>query len=175
MDTSAMKKIKYTNIINIIFVITSLLYVILSIAYFVAMGNTMINGNEYEMLGFIFGLIGLPVVLVFMIIPIFRVIILILTINVNKKIKTGGKTTGLRISAGIMQIIDAVASFVVVNFTTTVGIMFLADSLQAVFGDGRLYSTVYCLILFTFGIISAVKGIMQIVSAVLLFQIKDNE
>ena len=67
MDTSAMKKVKFTNIVNIISVITSLLYVLLSVAYFVAMGNTLINGNEYEMLGFIFGLIGLPIVIVFMI------------------------------------------------------------------------------------------------------------
>ena len=175
MNTSVIKNVKFATIVNIVFVVTSLIYVLLSLAYFIAMGNTMINGNEYEMLGFIFGLIGLPVVIVYMIIQIFRIITLICNVKLSKKIKTGEKTKGLRVSTGVMQIIDAVASFAVVNFTTTVGIMFLADSLHAVFGDGRLYSTVYCLILFTFGIISAVKGIMQIVSAVLLFKIKDNE
>ena len=56
MNTSVIKNVKFATIINIVFVVTSLIYVLLSLAYFLAMGNTMINGNEYEMLGFIFGL-----------------------------------------------------------------------------------------------------------------------
>ena len=172
MDTSVIKKVKFTNLVNIISVITSLLYVLLSIAYFVAMGNTLINGNEYEMLGFIFGLIGLPVVLVFMIIPIFRVIILILTINVNKKIKTGGKTTGLRISAGIMQIIDAVVSFIVFSFTSSFGLLLLTDPLHSAFGDGRLFSTIYLFLGLGLIIPVLAKGIVQIISAVMLFSVK---
>ncbi len=173
MDTSAMKKVKFTNIVNIISVITSLLYVLLSVAYFVAMGNTLINGNEYEMLGFIFGLIGLPIVIVFMIIPVFRIIILILTINAGKKIKTGEKTTGLRISAGIMQTLDAVVSFIVFSFTGSIVPMLLTDPLQSAFGDGQLYSTIYLLIWLGTFVPAAIKGIIQIISAVLLFSIKN--
>lgn len=174
MKTPAVKRVRFALIINIVSVVTSLLYVILSLAYFIAM-TSMANGNEYEVLGFIFGLIGLPVVLVFMVIPIFRIIILICTIFLNKKIITGKKATGLRVSTGIMQILDAIASFIIFSFTSSVAIMFSTDLLQSIFGTGRFFSIMYCFIGFCAIIPSLVKGILQIVSAVFLFTLKNNE
>ena len=172
MDTSDKKRLKFTLIINIIAVVTSLLYVALSFAYFMAMVS-MANGNEYEILGFIFGLIGLPVVLIFMIIPVFRIIILICTVNIKKKIMTGKNTSGLRVTTGIMQIIDAVASFAILSFTSSVAVMLSTDLLQSAFGDGRLFSIMYCLIAFGTIIPSLIKGVMQIISAVFLFGMKN--
>ena len=73
-----------------------------------------------------------------------------------------------------MQIIDAVVSFIVFSFTGSIGLLLLTDPLHSAFGDGRLFSTIYLLI----GLISiipvVIKGIMQIISAILLFSIKNN-
>ena len=60
METKVNKRVKFVTIISIIFAVTSLFYLGLAVAYFIAMGVTLMTGNEYEMLGFIFGLIGLP-------------------------------------------------------------------------------------------------------------------
>jgi len=49
MKTPAVKRVRFALIINIVSVVTSLLYVILSLAYFIAM-TSMANGNEYEVI-----------------------------------------------------------------------------------------------------------------------------
>ena len=82
METKVSKRVNFVTIISIIFAVTSLFYLGLAVAYFIAMGVTLMTGNEYEMLGFVFGLIGLPLVIIILAFPVFRVIILVLSLNI---------------------------------------------------------------------------------------------
>ena len=130
MDTKVKKRVSFATILNIIFAVTSLLYVTVSLVYFIAMTYTLFNGNEYEMLGFIFGLIGLPVALAALAIPVVRIVILVCTLNLNKNFKKGGKTSGLIIATGVMQILDAIGSPVIYFFISTILYLMLQGPLQ---------------------------------------------
>jgi hypothetical protein len=167
------KRISFATITNIIFAVTSLFYVTVSLVYFIAMTYTMLNGNEYEMLGFIFGLIGLPIALAAFAIPVVRIVILVCTLNLNKNLKNGGKTSGLLIATGVMQILDAIGSPLIYSFISTILYLMIEGPLQSVFGDGRLFNLIYGLLGLTIGLPVLIKGVLQIVSAVLLFKCKE--
>lgn len=170
METAVIKRIRFNTVISIIFAITSLFYVVVSTVYFVSMIYTLEFGNEYEKLGFVFGLIGLPIALAAMAIPVFRIVILVLSIILNKKIKNGVKVPALNVIIGIMHILDAVGSPIIYIFIANILYLFSQDAIQSILGDGRIYGLVYGLLGLLLGIPVLAKGVMQIVSSVLLFK-----
>lgn len=166
METKVSKRVKFVTIISIIFAVTSLFYLGLAVAYFIAMGVTLMTGNEYEMLGFIFGLIGLPLAIIILAFPVFRVIILVLSLNIRKKYKEGRKAKGMAITTAVMQIIDAVASPVAFFFIGSLIFLFSQDIFNAIPGGGLLY-TIFGL---TINIPVIAKGVLQIIASVMLFK-----
>ena len=160
------KRVRFFTIISIIFVVTSLFYLFLSLAYFIAMGITLATGNEYEMLGFIFGLIGLPIAIGVLAVPVFRIIILVCGLNLSKKNKEGIKAKGLVISTGVMQIIDAVFSPILFGCIGSIIVLISQDMFQNIPGGSFLYG----LLLSTFNIPVLIKGVLQIISSVMLFK-----
>ena len=161
MESKGRKKVKFSLVLNIIFAVTSLIYVITSLVYFIWMIVTMTTGNEYEMLGFIFGLIFLPIFIGILIIPIFRIVTLVLSIIMNKKVQNGQKAGALCIVTGIMQILDAIVSpFVFSSFGTIPALLIEPGEPLAFFN--------LLLSFLIFGI-AGIKSIIQFVSAILLF------
>ena len=161
MDSSMNKKAKLSLIINIVCTITSMVYLILAIVYFVAMIGTAATGNEYEMLGVVFGFFALPIILVILIIPVFRIITLIFSITLNKKVKSGSNATAFRVITGILQIVDAIASPIIpICIYPVIGLLFDSSS-----GLSFLFA-LSCIVFF---VIVGAKSILQIVSAIMLF------
>ena len=168
METTVSKRVRLSKIISIIVAVTSLFYVFLVVAYFVAMEATLVNGNEYEMLGFIFGLIALPLAIAVLFVPVFRIVILICSLNLSKKFKEGNKANGLVFATGIMQIVDAVCSPLIYGFIASLLFLFSRDLFQGIPGGDLLYG----LFGLTIDIPVMVKGVVQIISSVLLFKSK---
>lgn len=160
MDSSMKTKAKLSLILNIVFSITSLIYVVIAIIYFVAMGVTAATGNEYEQLGVVFGLFALPIIIGILIIPVFRIVTLVLSIILNKKIKNGSNATALRVITGILQIVDALVSPIV---------PLLAYPALGLFIENEGLSFLFALSVILFVVIVAVKSLLQIASAILLF------
>ena len=160
MDSSMKTKAKLSLIINIVCTITSMVYLILAIVYFVAMIGTAATGNEYEMLGVVFGLFALPIILVILIIPVFSIITLIFSIILNKKVKSGSNATAFRVITGILQIVDALVSPI---------IPILAYPALGLLIENEGLSFLFALSVILFVVIVAVKSLLQIASAILLF------
>ena len=160
MDSSMKTKAKLSLILNIVFSITSLIYVVIAIIYFVAMGVTAATGNEYELLGVVFGLFALPIIIGILIIPVFRIVTLVLSIILNKKIKNGSNATVLRVITGILQIVDALVSPI---------IPILAYPALGLLIENEGLSFLFALSVILFVVIVAVKSLLQIASAILLF------
>lgn len=159
MDSSMKTKAKLSLILNIVFSITSLIYVVIAIIYFVAMSVTAATGNEYEMLGLVFGLFVLPIIIGILIIPVFRIVTLVLSIILNKKIKNGSNATALRVITGILQIVDALTPIVPILAYPALGLLIENEGL----------SFLFALSVILFVVIVAVKSLLQIASAILLF------
>ncbi len=170
METKTNKGVKFATIISIIIAITSLLYLIVALIYFISMISTLMFGNEYEMLGFIFGLIGLPIALAALAIPVFRIAILVCSLILSKKEKKGINAKGLKAVTGIMHILDAVGSPIIYVFITSILYLLSVDSIQSVLGDGQIFSLFYAFLGFVLGMPVLAKGIIQIVSSVVLFR-----
>jgi hypothetical protein len=164
METRVSKRVGFFTIISIVVAVTSLFYVISSIVYFVAMGLSL-NGNEYDKLGFLFGLIGLPVAVVALAVPVVRIITLILSINLGNKVKAGSKAGGLCVAAGILQIVDAVISPVIFSIVGTILYVLGLDAFQGL-------ETLYALMGFAAGAIVLAKCAAQIVASIFLFKCK---
>ena len=159
MDSSMKTKAKLSLILNIVFSITSLIYVVIAIIYFVAMSVTAATGNEYEMLGLVFGLFVLPIIIGILIIPVFRIVTLVLSIILNKKIKNGSNATALRVITGILQIVDALTPIVPILAYPALGLLIENEGL----------SFLFALSVILFVVIVAVKSLLQIASSILLF------
>ena len=159
MDSSMKTKAKLSLILNIVFSITSLIYVVIAIIYFVAMSVTAATGNEYEMLGLVFGLFVLPIIIGILIIPVFRIVTLVLSIILNKKIKNGSNATALRVITGILQIVDALTPIIPILAYPALGLLIENEGL----------SFLFALSVILFVVIVSVKSLLQISSAILLF------
>ncbi len=165
MESTVSKKIKFSRMISIIFAVTSLIYVIAVIGYFVAMIVTLMTGSEYDMLGFVFGVFALPIALVLLLIPICRIITLMLSIHLNKKMQSGNNAAGLCTATGVLQIIDAVVTMFVFGFISLIPSLFM-DPEQSLLAFLDIL-----LGLFLFAV-AAAKIVLQIISAISLFKIK---
>ena len=172
------KKVTFATVISIIFAVTSLGYVITACVYIIHMLTLLIKHSELDMMAFLFELIGLPLILVFIFVPIVRIVAMILSITSLKKLKAETLKHALNVVSGLLQILDALVSpiayigllFYVTGYALDSQINKIFDEMYFLSGDAC--DTIRTILFVLLCIPVFVKGIIQIVSAIMLFTAK---
>ena len=170
------KRINFSLVLNILCVVTSLIYAAFALSYFGKMISLAIKGGEYDWMDFMALLIFVLFPIVAGIVLPLRIVTLVNIIAAKTKIKNGVFAKGNLIATGILQMADVLISFCGI-MGVFVWLLFINDDLiRTILGThySDYYWPLVSIAAIILGIPHIAKAVAQIVSAIMLFTVKRN-
>ncbi len=171
------KRIIFSIVLNIVCVITGLIYPVFTLSYIGKMISLAISGGSADWMDF-FGLLflGFVPIAAAIVLPI-RIVALSNILVGNSKIKKGIFAKGHLIATGVLQFVDIAVAFlgycgIIVWIHTP-----LDKFLRSEFGKSYeiYYWPVFCLLAFTLLLPTLVRAAAQVVSSIMLFTVKKKD